>query len=47
LDYSNNMEEDARAIAEALDAGYWSDDSEQGAFALTFLQHLNDDASKR
>ena len=47
LDYSNNMEEDARAIAEALDAGYWSEDAEQGAFALTFLQHLNDDASKR
>ncbi|MGB0195252.1 MAG: hypothetical protein ACPF84_01870 [Flavobacteriales bacterium] len=47
LDYAANMDEDAGRVAAALDAGYWSDDAEQGAFALTFLQHLNDDASKR
>jgi hypothetical protein len=47
LDYASNMDEDANRVASALDAGYWSDDAEQGAFALTFLQHLNDDASKR
>ena len=47
LDYAGNMDEDADRVAAALDAGYWSDDAEQGAFALTFLQHLNDDASER
>ena len=47
LDYSGNMDEDAGRVSAALNAGYWSDDAEQGAFALTFLQHLNDDASKR
>ena len=47
LDYAGNMDEDAGRVASALDAGYWSDDAEQGAFALTFLQHLNDDPSKR
>ena len=47
LDYSANMDEDAGRVAAALDAGYWSNDTDQGAFALTFLQHLNDDASKR
>ena len=47
LDYASNMDEDAGRVAAALDAGYWSDDAEQGAFVLTFLQHLNDDASKR
>ncbi len=47
LDYSGNMEEDASRVTAALDAGYWADDAEQSAFALTFLQHLNDDASKR
>ena len=47
LDYAGNMDEDADRVAAALDAGYWADDAEQGAFALTFLQHLNDDASER
>lgn len=47
LDYASDMDEDADHVATALDAGYWSDDAEQGTFALTFLQHLNDDASKR
>ena len=47
LDYASDMDEDANRVDAALDAGYWSDDAEQGAFALTFLQHLNDDASKR
>ena len=47
LDYAGNMDEDAGQVAAALDAGYWSEDPDQGAFALTFLQHLNDDASKR
>ncbi|RPG82913.1 MAG: hypothetical protein CBD69_010275 [Crocinitomicaceae bacterium TMED209] len=47
LDYAGNMDEDAGRVATALDNGYWADDAEQGAFALTFLQHLNDDASKR
>lgn len=47
LDYSSNMNDDAAAVAAALQAGYWSDDAEQGAFALTFLEHLSDDASKR
>lgn len=45
LDYSSDMEEDAVRVAEALELGYWSDDAEQGAFALTFLNHLRDDAS--
>ncbi|MAI23667.1 MAG: hypothetical protein CL828_06385 [Crocinitomicaceae bacterium] len=47
LDYADNMGEDAKKVAAALDAGYWVNDSEQGAFASTFLQHLNDDASER
>ena len=47
LDYASNMDEDAGRVAAALDDGYWADDTEQSAFALTFLQHLNDDASKR
>jgi hypothetical protein len=47
LDYASNMDEDAGRVAAALDDGYWADDAEQSAFALTFLQHLNDDASKR
>ena len=47
LDYASNMDEDADRVAAALDAGYWADDAEQGAFALTFLQHLNNDASER
>ena len=47
LDYASNMDEDAGRVAAALDAGYWADDAEQSAFALTFLQHLNDDSSKR
>lgn len=47
LDYASNMDEDAGRVTAALDAGYWADDPEQGAFALTFLQYLNDDASKR
>jgi hypothetical protein len=47
LDYAGNMDEDADRVAAAIEAGYWGDDPEQGAFALTFLQHLNDDASKR
>ena len=47
LDYTSNMDEDASRVAVALDAGYWADDAKQSAFTLTFLQHLNDDASKR
>jgi hypothetical protein len=45
LDYSGDMEEDAAQVASAIASGFWSDDSEQGAFALTFLNHLRDDAS--
>jgi hypothetical protein len=45
LDYSSDMEEDAARVADALEQGFWSDDSEQGAFALTFINHLRDDAS--
>ena len=47
LDYASNMDEDAGRVAAALNDGYWDNDAEQSAFALTFLQHLNDDASKR
>ena len=47
LDYAGNMGEDAGRVAAALDDDYWADDAEQSAFALTFLQHLNNDASKR
>lgn len=45
LDYSGDMEADAARVASAIAGGFWSDDSEQGAFALTFLNHLRDDAS--
>ena len=47
LDYSSDMPADAARVKRALEAGFWADDAEQSAFALTFLQHLNDDASKR
>lgn len=46
LDYSSDMDDDAASVAAALESGYWADDVEQGAFALTFLEHLRDDASK-
>lgn len=46
LDYQDNMEEDARLIANALEKGYWSEDPAHAAFAVSFLEHLRDDHSK-
>ena len=47
LGYSSDMPADAAHVKRALEEGYWTDDTEQGSFALTFLQPLNNDASKR
>jgi hypothetical protein len=46
LGYNDRMEEDAACIAEALTSGHWSEDPEHAAFALTFIQHIQDDHSK-
>lgn len=45
LGYNDRMEEDAACIARALTAGHWSEDPDHAAFALTFIQHIQDDHS--